>query len=127
VVEYAGQVPGRLRPRTPYPIAALPGALLSAPRPMLLLCGPEQGGWRRGRWKDGAWRDPDDPAEPLVPSHFALLTGWRAGREPVRPVLRLLLYAGLAWSILAVGSALLAPDLGQDLWALCSPAAGAAR
>ena len=41
-------------------------------RQVLLFC-PHQGGWRMGSWMDDEWRDFGDLAEPLDPTHFALV------------------------------------------------------
>src|SRR5829696_6768459 len=116
--------PNRLRPQTPYPIAALPSELAFG-QELLLLCGPEQGGWRLGFWREGAWRDANHPFEQLRPTHFALASGWRQVNGQW-------LHSGSGWILLlgAFGVALawmaalaIAPELGRDLWALCTSSA----
>lgn len=113
--------PNRLRRQTPYPIAALPAELTSG-QELLLLCGPEQGGWRLGSWREGAWRDANDPFAQLRPTHFALASGWRQengqwGRSSSGWIALL----GICGVVLAGIAALaLAPELGRDLWALCT-------
>jgi hypothetical protein len=117
--------PRRLRRRTPYPIAELPPALASSGKALLLLCGPEQGGWRLGSWRQGAWRDANCEDERLEPSHFALASGWRQENGHWR-------HAGPSWKLalgVSGGVALawilvqtIAPEVGRDLWALCTGA-----
>ena len=113
--------PNRLRRQTPYPIAALPAELTSG-QELLLLCGPDQGGWRLGFCREGAWRDASDPFEQLRPTHFALASGWRQENgQWVRSSSGWIVLLGICGVALAGMAALaLAPELGRDLWALCT-------
>jgi hypothetical protein len=57
-----------------YSIEDISAELMSDPeRQLLLLCGPEQGGWGLGAFHDGCWRDFTDLGEVLAPTHFVLL------------------------------------------------------
>lgn len=115
----------QLRRRTPYPIAEVPAALMTSEQ-ILLLCCPDQGGWRLGCWRDDEWWAADHTGQRLEPSHFAIASGWRHENgqwflsiSPWRVIL------GISGSVAFVWIALLSlpPQAGRDLWALCTPGA----
>ena len=119
--------PKRLRRQTPYPIAEAPPVLMASGRTLLLLCGPDQGGWRLGSWREGAWRDADHRGERLEPSHFALASGWRSEngrwlRTASKRRLIVCISGGIALAWIAMLSQI--PQAGRDLWALCAASVG---